>query len=181
MDCCISLFDRENLNRREEAAALLADCFPHAYGDCAPNEVNSILEEDRIAVMAVMNGQLIGITGAMPQYSVTAWELHPLAVKAGARLQGVGIRLVQALESECAKRGAITLYLGTDDEFGQTSLSHTDLYEDLYAKIADIRNPGGHPYAFYQKAGFVIVGVIPDANGYGKPDIWMAKRIAFQG
>ena len=26
--------------------------------------------------------------------------------------------------------------------------------------------------------GFVIVGVVPDANGLGKPDILMAKRVA---
>jgi aminoglycoside 6'-N-acetyltransferase I len=38
-------------------------------------------------------------------------------------------------------------------------------------------NLRGHPYAFYQKIGFVIVGVMPDANGLGKPDIYMAKRI----
>jgi len=25
--------------------------------------------------------------------------------------------------------------------------------------------------------GFVIVGVLPDANGFGKPDIFMAKRV----
>ncbi len=31
--------------------------------------------------------------------------------------------------------------------------------------------------ALYQKRGFVIVGVVPDANGLGKPDILMAKRI----
>jgi aminoglycoside 6'-N-acetyltransferase I len=34
-----------------------------------------------------------------------------------------------------------------------------------------------HPTAFYQKLGFQIVGVMPDANGIGKPDIIMAKDI----
>ena len=33
-------------------------------------------------------------------------------------------------------------------------------------------------YEFYQKIGFSFVGVIPDANGFGKPDIIMAKRVA---
>jgi len=41
-----------------------------------------------------------------------------------------------------------------------------------------IRNLGRHPYEFYQKLGYVIVGVIPDANGLGKPDILMAKSVA---
>jgi aminoglycoside 6'-N-acetyltransferase I len=40
--------------------------------------------------------------------------------------------------------------------------------------IANLRD---HSYEFYQKLGFVIVGVIPDANGFGKPDILMAKRV----
>ena len=31
--------------------------------------------------------------------------------------------------------------------------------------------------ALYQKCGFVNVGVVPDANGLGKLDILMAKRI----
>jgi aminoglycoside 6'-N-acetyltransferase I len=43
--------------------------------------------------------------------------------------------------------------------------------------IRDIRNLGGHPYEFYQRVGFTIAGVLPDANGPGKPDIFLAKRI----
>jgi aminoglycoside 6'-N-acetyltransferase I len=37
-----------------------------------------------------------------------------------------------------------------------------------------------NPLAFYQRVGFEIVGVIPDANGPGKPDILMAKRVSPQ-
>jgi len=43
--------------------------------------------------------------------------------------------------------------------------------------LMHIRNPGGHPYEFFQKVGFTIVGVVPDANGPGKPDILMAKSL----
>jgi aminoglycoside 6'-N-acetyltransferase I len=81
------------------------------------------------------------------------------------------------LEAEVRKRGGITLYLGTDDEFDMTSLSNVNLYDHLWERIANIRNFKKHPYEFYQKQGFQIVGVLPDVNGLGKPDIYMAKRI----
>lgn len=48
---------------------------------------------------------------------------------------------------------------------------------DTFGKLTNIQNIGGHPYPFYEKLGYKIVGVFPDANGIGKPDIWMAKRI----
>ncbi len=75
------------------------------------------------------------------------------------------------------ERGGITVYLGTDDEDNMTSLSNTDLYTNLSEKIVKIKNLKRHPYEFYQKQGYAIVGVIPDANGIGKPDILMAKRV----
>lgn len=68
--------------------------------------------------------------------------------------------------------------LGTDDENNMTTLSQVDLYDDLPGHLAAARSLRGHPFAFYQKLGYTIVGVIPDANGPGRPDILMAKRIS---
>ena len=67
--------------------------------------------------------------------------------------------------------------LGTDDERGETSLADVELYPNPLDHLQKLENPGGHPYEFYQKVGYAVVGVIPDANGFGKPDIFMAKRI----
>jgi aminoglycoside 6'-N-acetyltransferase I len=46
--------------------------------------------------------------------------------------------------------------------------------------IANIRNldeNNPHPFTFYQKCGYRIVGVLPDANGPRRPDIFMAKSL----
>jgi aminoglycoside 6'-N-acetyltransferase I len=58
-----------------------------------------------------------------------------------------------------------------------TSLAHTDLYTDTFQKLRSIENRKRHPIGFYQKMGFKVMGVCPDANGPGKPDIFMAKRL----
>ena len=74
--------------------------------------------------------------------------------------------------------GGLTVYLGSDDVSNMTSLGGVDLYPDVWVHLNQIQNLRGHPYGFYQKCGFVISGVVPDANGFGKPDILMAKRVA---
>ena len=51
------------------------------------------------------------------------------------------------------------------------------MFQDTFEKIKNIQNLKGHPYTFYQKVGYQIVGVIPNANGIGKPDIWLAKSL----
>ncbi len=78
-------------------------------------------------------------------------------------------------------RGGLTILLGSDDEDNMTSLSGIDLYENLWEKVRDIRNFKRHPFEFYQKMGYVITGVVPDANGVGKPDILMSKQIKMDG
>src|SRR5437016_2791676 len=164
-----------------ECAALLVEAFsPGGWPDMqsALEEVRKSLEAGRISRVAVdETSAVLGWIGGLPQYDDHVWELHPLVVRPDRQRQGIGRALVADLEARVRERGGLTLYLGTDDEDNQTSLSATDLYPDPLEHLARIRNLRGHPYEFYQKQGFVIVGVVPDANGWGKPDIMMAKRI----
>ena len=122
-------------------------------------------------------GNLLGIIGGIPGYDGNVWELHPLAVQPSQQGQGIGRALVEDFEEQVRVKGGLTITLGSDDEDNMTSLSNVNLYENLWEKIRDIRNHKNHPFEFYQKMGYVITGVVPDANGVGKPDILMAKRI----
>ena len=51
------------------------------------------------------------------------------------------------------------------------------MYPDPLRRLADMQNLRGHPYEFYQKCDHAVVGMLPDANGVGQPDIFLAKRI----
>ena len=102
-----------------------------------------------------------------------------MVVRREYRRRGIGRRLAEAFEAEIASRGALTATLGTDDDSGMTSLSEVDLYGDVPRQIAELRDLGrGHPFLFYRRLGYVVTGVMPDANGRGKPDIYMSKRIS---
>ena len=96
----------------------------------------------------------------------------------GLQGRGIGRALVMEFEEQVKQRGGLTITLGSDDQDEMTSLSMGDLYENLWDKVKNIQNFKGHPYEFYQKMGYVITGVVPDANGRGKPDIMMSKRVA---
>jgi aminoglycoside 6'-N-acetyltransferase I len=156
-----------------------ADFAPDAWPDreSAESEVRECLEPGRVVIAAYEGNILTGWTGARPQYGTAGWELHPIVVDIPYQGKGIGASLLRRLESEVKLLGGITLYLGTDDETGRTSLSGKNLYDDLWKEIAAIKNLAYHPYEFYMKNGYIIVGVIPDANGFGKPDILMAKRL----
>lgn len=174
----------QNQGLIHQAASLLVEGFkahwPHAWPDtdAALAEVQTCLGPGRINRAAVdEDGNLLGWIGASREYRGHAWELHPLVVHPDRQGQGIGRTLVADLEARVRERGGITLYLGSDDEDSMTSLSNVDLYPDVAGHIARVRNLRRHPYEFYQKLGYVIVGVIPDANGPGKPDIIMAKRV----
>jgi aminoglycoside 6'-N-acetyltransferase I len=105
------------------------------------------------------------------------WELHPLVVDPTWQGRGIGSRLVADFEVQVAQRGGLTIILGSDDQNNLTSLGGADPYPDLLAALVALRNVDGHPFEFYLKQGFALAGIIPDANGPGKPDILMAKRV----
>ena len=168
----------------QQAAQLLVDAFHEHWPDAWPTlgeglkELGEMLETGRICRAAVnAEGALLGIIGGIPDYDGHVWELHPLAVQPTLQGQGIGRKLVEDLEAQVRLKDGLTITLGTDDEDGMTSLANADLYENLWEKIREIRNLKGHPFEFYQKMGYIISGVVPDANGLGKPDILMAKRV----
>lgn len=175
---------RENDALISQAAQLLVEAFREHWPDAWPTleegrkEVGEMLEAERICRAAVdEEGNLLGIIGGIPGYDGNVWELHPLAVQPSLQGQGIGRALVEDFEEQVRLKGGLTITLGSDDEDSMTSLSDVDLYENLWEKIRDIRNYKNHPYEFYQKLGYVITGVVPDANGRGKPDILMGKRL----
>ncbi len=177
----------DDKQRIEQAAELLFEGFKEHWPDAWPTmdaaleEVRETLSVDRICRAAIEeDGAMLGWIGAIPTYNGNVWELHPLVVSNRSQGQGIGRRLVEDLEAQVASRGGSTLWLGTDDEDNMTSLGGADLYPNPLDHLARIRNLRGHPYEFYQKLGFVIAGVMPDANGFGKPDIYMAKRVKRQ-
>jgi len=153
---------------------------PEAFPDLAPAiaEVRESFAPDRVSRVALDDqGIAVGWIGGIKHYSGHTWELHPLVVKLDQQRHGIGRALVRDLEQRVVALGGRTIYLGTDDEQSQTSIAGIDLYPVVWWHVRNIRNRRDHPYEFYQKLGFVIVGVIPDANGFGKPDILMAKRV----
>ncbi len=168
----------------EQAAHLLVEGFREHWPDAWPTledareEVAECLDPEMICRGAVNeSGVLLGWIGGRPEYDGNVWELHPMVVRADYRKQGVGRALIADLENQVRGRGGLTIMLGTDDVDDSTTLGGADLYTDLWGQVAAIRNLKGHPYEFYQRCGYTIIGVMPDANGRGKPDIYMGKRL----
>lgn len=168
-----------------QAAELLVEGFRANWPDAWPRIEDALAElaefatdDERVAWAAVdAEGRVVGWIGAIRQYRGNVWELHPIVVHPDHRGRGVGRVLVDFLADAAREAGAFTLWVGTDDEAGMTSLGGVDLYPGLLDRLRDIRDLRGHPFGFYQRVGFEIAGVVPDANGFGKPDILLARRL----
>ena len=167
----------------EQTARLLYETFTENAPDAWPTlgealeEVQDALAPNKISKVAIDDAHnVIGWVGGKHQYS-RVWELHPLVVRHDCQGRGIGRTLITELEKAVKARGGLTILLGSDDETGQTSLYGLELYPNVLEQVLQIKNVRRHPYEFYQKVGFTIVGVVPDANGFGQPDILLAKRV----
>ena len=166
-----------------QVARLLVEGFGEQEPDAFPDmrsalaEVRKSFGPGRLSRVAVDPPRTaLGWIGGIRLYRGRTWELHPLVVRPDRQRQGIGRALVRDLERQIARQRATTIFLGTDDVDGRTSVAGVELYPDVLGKARRIRNLHGHPYEFYEKLGYTVVGVLPDANGPGKPDIFMAKR-----
>ena len=179
----LKILNMKQLNQTQitQAAHILSDSIPAAWPTLrqALDEIEALLIPENTLLAAVDNDEVIGWGGILaPIYNGNVFEIHPLAVRADRRRQGVGSAIVAALENEARKQGGLTIYMGADDEKdgGETSLANVDLYDDLPGKMRDFF-PGTHQSAFYLKLGYRLIGVMPDANGRGKPDLYFGKRL----
>lgn len=164
-----------------QAAQILTDSIPIGWPTLqdAMDEIKERLISENTLLAAIENDIVIGWGGILaPMYNGNVFELHPLAVRSDKRNQGIGRAIVTALEDEARKQGGLTIHMGADDERGdgETSFANVDLYDDLPGKIINF-TAGTHQSGFYLKLGYKIIGVMPDANGIGKPDIYFGKRL----
>jgi len=173
----------ESKTTKTQAAEILYKTFTGINKDAWPDmesaltEVDECLEEPNVCIGIKIGDELIGWVGLRPMYKTT-WELHPMVVKKEFWGKGYGKILLDELERIALNKYISGIFLGSDDETFSTSLSDKEIKtENIFNEIVNIKNYKNHPYEFYQKCGYTIIGVVPNANGDRKPDIFMWKDI----
>lgn len=91
--------------------------------------------------------------------------------------KGYGSMLVNKIERLAQSRGVLGLLAGTSDETGSTPLYGVDLYQNPCELFNRLIGAEQHVVTFWRKVGFSVVGVLPDAEGRGRPGITLAKRV----
>lgn len=174
----------ENRTYIDSVAELLRDGFSDTGTDSwstmdeCLTTVRGSIDEKKISLIAIdENDGLLGWAAGECLYDEHTWELEVLVVDRQSQEKGVGGKLLSDFEAAVLDRKGLNVFLGSDDENERTSLGGIELYPDPLQHLARIKNIDRHPFEFYLKQGYSITGVVPDANGIGKPDIFMTKRL----
>lgn len=170
----------------EHHIAQVCDLLVQSFRELSPTWVPTVeaaravvieaLGPGMISRVVLVDDRVAGWVGARHDYG-SVWELHPLVVGAAFRRQGYGRALVDDIEGLVAREGALTLLVGTSDEMGRTTLAGQDLFRDPIGALRDLEPTGDHPLGFWKSVGYTVVGLVPDAEGPGKPTILLAKRV----
>jgi GNAT superfamily N-acetyltransferase len=145
--------------------------------EAAREVVAAALDPGMFSRVLLAGGRVAGWVGARHDYG-SLWELHPLVVDPTQRGHGYGRALVEDIERLVAAAGGLTLRASTSDESNRTSLYGRDLFGDPLGALRDLKVFDRlHPLGFWQRMGYTLVGVVPDAEGPGKPSIELAKRL----
>ena len=166
---------KENISYSKDISMMMSEVFGCVYTE---NDVINMIYNSFISIGYIENDVLIGYAGLLKMYSDITLELHPLVIKEGYRNMGIGTKLLKEAERMAKEKNALNIMLGSDDEYYKTNLHEFD-FNNTYIgyTIKNIKNINNHPYEFYQKNGYKIVGIFPNANGIGKPDIWLWKQL----
>ena len=141
-------------------------------------EVHACCDPSYVCLGIWEQDELAGWGGARPMYHRVTWELHPLVITRHLQGRGLGEKLLYSIEQEVLRLGGQGIVLGTDDENGRTNLNELNpALQPLELLLPRLENPGNHPYSFYQRQGYRIVGIIPNTTGSGIHDILMWKAI----
>ena len=169
--------------RHADAARILREALAHlpsaynALGEAEAEVALRCADRDWLGHAALEGERLVGWIGAIRTYS-HGWEIHPLAVAPDRQRCGTGSALLAALEARARDEGVLTLFLGSDDDYGGTSLFGRDLWPNVVSHLAATEATArGHALTFYRRHSYEIVGLLPDVNGSGRPDIMLAKRL----
>jgi aminoglycoside 6'-N-acetyltransferase I len=147
--------------------------------DAALREIRRTSEDGVLTSVALAHGRPKGWIAAR-QRGQLSWEIHPLLVEPAVSGQGYGKILVLDIERKIRSHGGTSVFLSTSDATNSTNLRDFDLYADPLRAIRNIAvrdTVRGHAYQFWQRVGFTVVGVIPDAEGPGVPSIHLAKKL----
>lgn len=170
----------------EDFVAQVCEILVHSFRDLSPTWVptpeaaRAVVTEafgsGMFSRVLLVQGRVAGWVGARHDYG-SVWELHPLVVREQMRGRGYGRTLVEDIERLAAQEGALTMLVGTSDESGRTTLSGQDLYREPLMALSSLQCTATHPVRFWQRVGYSVVGVVPDAEGPGMPTILLAKKI----
>ena len=137
---------RIETSQTETIEPLLRDVFTAQYQKQFHEELPK--KHEKLAIAAILDEELVG--GLIAKEDFENLHVSLLAVKPEFQNQGIGSRLLQALEDWAQEEGVINLTLTTKS----------------YQAVE-----------FYQKSGFIIFGQLPDTPMRGVTEYYLYKRI----